>query len=104
MKGVYSLDFVSSSLASTQPGPGHGLDIGDRFTSCSTEKQIHLCQLGMDRTIKFFHSHTNKASAIKWDSQGKFLFSSSDGTEGMDHGQRKMCSRPQGSPEGDLHD
>lgn len=69
---------MSSSLASTQPGPGHELDIRERFTSCSTEKQIHLCQVIKDRPFNSFHSHKNKLSAIKWDSQGKFLVSCSD--------------------------
>ena len=50
----------------------------ESFASCSTDKQIHVCQLGKDRPIKSFQGHTNEVNAIKWDPQGKFLASCSD--------------------------
>jgi len=50
----------------------------ESFASCSTDKQIHVCQLGSDRPIKSFQGHTNEVNAIKWDPQGKFLASCSD--------------------------
>eukprot|EP00092_Neocalanus_flemingeri_P018617 GFUD01020161.1.p1 GENE.GFUD01020161.1~~GFUD01020161.1.p1 ORF type:complete len:492 (+),score=91.24 GFUD01020161.1:223-1698(+) len=50
----------------------------ESFASCSTDKQIHVCQLGQDRPVKSFQGHTNEVNAIKWDPQGKFLASCSD--------------------------
>lgn len=50
----------------------------DSFASCSTDKQIHVCQLNHDKPIKSFQGHTNEVNAIKWDPQGKFLASCSD--------------------------
>jgi len=48
------------------------------FASCSTDKQIHVCQLNEKEPIKSFQGHTNEVNAIKWDPQGKFLASCSD--------------------------
>jgi len=48
------------------------------FASCSTDKQIHVCQLSKKEPIKSFQGHTNEVNAIKWDPQGKFLASCSD--------------------------
>jgi len=48
------------------------------FASCSTDKCIHVCQLGQDQPIKSFQGHTNEVNAIKWDPQGRFLASCSD--------------------------
>ena len=50
----------------------------ESFASCSTDKQIHVCQLGKEKPIKSFQGHTNEVNAIKWDPQGKFLASCSD--------------------------
>jgi len=50
----------------------------ESFASCSTDKQIHVCQLGQLSPIKSFQGHTNEVNAIKWDPQGKFLASCSD--------------------------
>jgi len=50
----------------------------ESFASCSTDKQIHVCELGQDRPVKSFQGHTNEVNAIKWDPQGKFLASCSD--------------------------
>jgi len=50
----------------------------ESFASCSTDKQIHVCQLNHERPVKSFQGHTNEVNAIKWDPQGKFLASCSD--------------------------
>jgi len=50
----------------------------ESFASCSTDKQIHVCQLHHERPVKSFQGHTNEVNAIKWDPQGKFLASCSD--------------------------
>ena len=50
----------------------------ESFASCSTDKQIHVCQLNKEKPIKSFQGHTNEVNAIKWDPQGKFLASCSD--------------------------
>jgi len=50
----------------------------ESFASCSTDMQIHVCQLGSNQPIKSFQGHTNEVNAIKWDPQGKFLASCSD--------------------------
>jgi len=50
----------------------------ESFASCSTDKQIHVCQLGLNQPVKSFQGHTNEVNAIKWDPQGKFLASCSD--------------------------
>lgn len=50
----------------------------ESFASCSTDMQIHVCQLGQLKPIKSFQGHTNEVNAIKWDPQGKFLASCSD--------------------------
>lgn len=50
----------------------------DTFASCSTDKCIHLCQLGHDRPLATFKGHTDEVNAIKWDPQGRLLASCSD--------------------------
>ncbi|XP_060858034.1 F-box-like/WD repeat-containing protein ebi [Metopolophium dirhodum] len=48
------------------------------FASCSTDKFIHVCRLGVDRPVKSFQGHTNAVNAIKWDPQRNLLASCSD--------------------------
>ena len=84
--------------------PGHGLEIGEVFTSCSTDKQIHLCQLGKDRPIKSFHSHTIKVTAIKWESQEKFLMSCDDMTLNGWTMDRENCVQDLKDQKKDTHD
>ena len=50
----------------------------ESFASCSTDMQIHVCQLGQNKPMKSFKGHTNEVNAIKWDPQGRFLASCSD--------------------------
>lgn len=48
------------------------------FASCSTDKIIHICRIGVDKPIKSFQGHTSDVNAIKWDPQGALLASCSD--------------------------
>lgn len=48
------------------------------FASCSTDKIIHICRIGVDKPIKSFQGHTSDVNAIKWDPQGSLLASCSD--------------------------
>jgi len=75
----------SASGEATQQFAFHGapaLDVdwknNDTFASCSTDKYIHLCKLGLDQPLKTFQGHTNEVNAIKWDPQGRLLASCSD--------------------------
>ena len=60
--------------------PVHDVDwkSEDSFASCSTDKQILVCQLNHETPIKTFQGHTNEVNTIKWDPQGRFLASCSD--------------------------
>lgn len=48
------------------------------FASCSTDKVIHVCQLGRSTPVKTFAGHENEVNAIKWDPSGELLASCSD--------------------------
>lgn len=48
------------------------------FASCSTDKIIHICKIGVDKPIKSFQGHTSEVNAIKWDPSGSLLASCSD--------------------------
>ncbi|KAL4154116.1 hypothetical protein QTP88_001949 [Uroleucon formosanum] len=48
------------------------------FASCSADKYIHVCRLGIDRPVKSFQGHTNDINAVKWDPQRNLLASCSD--------------------------
>jgi transducin (beta)-like 1 len=50
----------------------------DTFASCSTDKIIHVCQIGRSSPIKTFSGHENEVNAIKWDPSGELLASCSD--------------------------
>lgn len=50
----------------------------DTFASCSTDKIIHVCQIGRQSPIKTFSGHENEVNAIKWDPSGQLLASCSD--------------------------
>ncbi|XP_040565327.1 F-box-like/WD repeat-containing protein ebi [Lepeophtheirus salmonis] len=52
----------------------------ESFASCSKDKCIHVCKLGVEKPIKSFYGHTNEVHSIKWDPQGKFLASGSNDT------------------------
>ncbi|GAA52971.1 transducin (beta)-like 1 [Clonorchis sinensis] len=48
------------------------------FASCSTDTNIHVCELGQSAPIKTFKGHENEVNAIKWDPNGRLLASCSD--------------------------
>lgn len=48
------------------------------FASCSTDKIIHICRLGLDKPVKSFQGHTSEVNAIRWDPSGTLLASCSD--------------------------
>ncbi|VDL95062.1 unnamed protein product [Schistocephalus solidus] len=48
------------------------------FASCSTDANIHVCQLDRKTPIKTFQGHKNEVNAIKWDPNGHLLASCSD--------------------------
>ncbi|KAF8571420.1 hypothetical protein P879_01450 [Paragonimus westermani] len=48
------------------------------FASCSTDTNIHVCELGQTSPVKTFKGHENEVNAIKWDPNGHLLASCSD--------------------------
>eukprot|EP01105_Mastigella_eilhardi_P005220 TRINITY_DN16980_c0_g1_i1.p1 TRINITY_DN16980_c0_g1~~TRINITY_DN16980_c0_g1_i1.p1 ORF type:complete len:556 (-),score=157.25 TRINITY_DN16980_c0_g1_i1:47-1714(-) len=48
------------------------------FASCSTDKNIYVCELGKTRPLRSFTGHTDEVNAIKWDPTGNLLASCSD--------------------------
>ncbi|CAH8567228.1 unnamed protein product [Dicrocoelium dendriticum] len=48
------------------------------FASCSTDTNIHVCELGQTSPVKTFKGHENEVNAIKWDPNGRLLASCSD--------------------------
>jgi len=48
------------------------------FATCSTDKQIFVCQLGSPEPIIQFSGHEDEINIIKWDPEGKLLASCSD--------------------------
>ena len=50
----------------------------DTFATCSTDKLIHVCQIGKDTPVKTFRGHVDEVNAIKWSPNGNLLASCSD--------------------------
>ncbi|OAF70732.1 Transducin beta-like protein 1X [Intoshia linei] len=48
------------------------------FASCSTDKQIHVCQLGKETPILTHLGHSNEVNSIRWNPSGELLASCSD--------------------------
>ncbi|RWS01879.1 F-box-like/WD repeat-containing protein TBL1X [Dinothrombium tinctorium] len=48
------------------------------FASCSSDKCIHVCELGPNEPVKTFIGHKEQVNAIKWDPSGQYLASGSD--------------------------
>lgn len=48
------------------------------FATCSTDKNIFVCQVGSTKPVCKFSGHTNEVNAIKWDPSGNLLASCSD--------------------------
>eukprot|EP00013_Stygamoeba_regulata_P021814 CAMPEP_0177654622 /NCGR_PEP_ID=MMETSP0447-20121125/14445_1 /TAXON_ID=0 /ORGANISM="Stygamoeba regulata, Strain BSH-02190019" /LENGTH=520 /DNA_ID=CAMNT_0019158313 /DNA_START=139 /DNA_END=1701 /DNA_ORIENTATION=+ len=65
------------------------------FATCSTDKLIHVCEVGKERPLATLKGHRDEVNAIKWDPSGRLLASCSD-----DH-TAKLWSLEQSAP---LHD
>eukprot|EP00824_Muranothrix_gubernata_P004101 TRINITY_DN15272_c0_g1_i1.p1 TRINITY_DN15272_c0_g1~~TRINITY_DN15272_c0_g1_i1.p1 ORF type:complete len:528 (-),score=79.09 TRINITY_DN15272_c0_g1_i1:606-2189(-) len=48
------------------------------FASCSTDRRIFVCKLGMTDPLKCFEGHQDEVNAVKWDPAGNLLASCSD--------------------------
>ncbi|KAL3916244.1 MAG: hypothetical protein SGILL_005264, partial [Bacillariaceae sp.] len=48
------------------------------FASCSTDKTVNICRVGMPRPLKTYTGHTDEVNAVKWDPSGRLLASCSD--------------------------
>ncbi|KAL2913007.1 hypothetical protein HK105_207462 [Polyrhizophydium stewartii] len=48
------------------------------FATCSTDKQIYVCQLGSLEPLRQYSGHEHEVNAIKWDPSGTYLASCSD--------------------------
>lgn len=48
------------------------------FASCSTDKTVHICQVGKPKPLKTYTGHTDEVNAVKWDPSGTLLASCSD--------------------------
>lgn len=48
------------------------------FASCSTDKTVQICRVGLARPIKTYTGHADEVNAVKWDPSGTLLASCSD--------------------------
>jgi hypothetical protein len=48
------------------------------FASCSTDKTVHICCVGVPLPLKKYTGHTDEVNAVKWDPSGRLLASCSD--------------------------
>ena len=48
------------------------------FASCSTDKTVNICKVGVTNPLKTFSGHTDEVNAVKWDPSGTLLASCSD--------------------------
>jgi len=48
------------------------------FASCSTDKTVNICKVGVTLPLKTFCGHTDEVNAVKWDPSGTLLASCSD--------------------------
>ncbi len=48
------------------------------FASCSTDKTVQICRVGLARPIKTLTGHADEVNAVKWDPSGTLLASCSD--------------------------
>jgi transducin (beta)-like 1 len=51
---------------------------GTTFASCSTDKTVHICQVGKQEPFRTYKGHTDEVNAVKWDPSGTLLASCSD--------------------------
>jgi transducin (beta)-like 1 len=50
------------------------------FATCSTDRNIFVCEIGKLKPVKLFRGHADEVNAIKWDPSGSLLASCSDDT------------------------
>jgi transducin (beta)-like 1 len=48
------------------------------FASCSTDKTVQICRVGLATPLKTYQGHTDEVNAVKWDPSGTLLASCSD--------------------------
>jgi WD domain, G-beta repeat/Anaphase-promoting complex subunit 4 WD40 domain len=48
------------------------------FASCSTDKRVLICRVGVDRPLRIYSGHLDEVNAVKWDPSGTLLASCSD--------------------------
>ena len=50
----------------------------ETFASCSTDKSVLICRVGLTTPLKKFVGHKDEVNAVKWDPSGTYLASCSD--------------------------
>lgn len=48
------------------------------FASCSTDKRVLICRVGVEMPLKVYTGHMDEVNAVKWDPSGNLLASCSD--------------------------
>lgn len=48
------------------------------FASCSTDKRVLICRVGVDHPLRVYTGHLDEVNAVKWDPSGTLLASCSD--------------------------
>lgn len=48
------------------------------FASCSTDKRVLICRVGVDHPLRIYTGHLDEVNAVKWDPSGTLLASCSD--------------------------
>jgi WD40 repeat protein len=74
-----STGFVEQQFSDHQ-APALDVDWKDdtTFASCSTDKTVNICKVGVSRPLKTYSGHTDEVNAVKWDPSGTLLASCSD--------------------------
>ena len=74
-----STGFVEQQFTEHQ-APALDVDWKDNltFASCSTDKTVHICRVGVSRPLKVYVGHADEVNAVKWDPSGRYLASCSD--------------------------
>mmetsp|Transcript_24236 Transcript_24236/g.56878 ORF Transcript_24236/g.56878 Transcript_24236/m.56878 type:complete len:845 (+) Transcript_24236:120-2654(+) len=74
-----STGFVEQQFTEHQ-APALDVDWKDNitFASCSTDKSVHICRVGVSRPLKVYVGHADEVNAVKWDPSGRLLASCSD--------------------------
>jgi len=68
------------------------------FASCSTDKSVHICQVGAYEPLRTYRGHTDEVNAVKWDPSGTLLASCSDDCTA------KVWNVADSTTDGPLHD